>query len=426
MSIYGRFLNEKVMKSIYNILTPTRLILILLGIVILVHGSYLIYVGKASCPDGDTFAEWADKLIMYKFNYLQYSNSLGTFQRNMYTGFISVVALNRIMFGPAWEYGVLGFNLFCDVLTAFLLLTVVWKSTQKILPLVLVGILYALSFEICLWLSYVLTDMSFVFLSFFVLSLSFMSSSAKEKKHALLLWIATFFAVLLSMAFRPGVIQLFAFFVFAFIIYFKINATDSEVRVVFARNFGLLFVTFAILGIFSFAYIIQDPSRLFFDSLIDYAASWRKYYIRGEELKGVVVFNRPYTYHNTPVSLLDYVLIILDKFLHFFAISTKIYSLKHKIFNCLLFIPTYGLALISLCELFRKKSKLSPEEWNLAFLSAMFVLIFALFHSITVLDYDWRYRLPCIPPLIVLAGIGSMQLKRYWNNLRKMPAGTKL
>ena len=419
MSIYCRFLNEKVMNSIYNILTPKRLILILLGIVILVHGSYLIYVGKASCPDGDSFAEWAEHLIIYKFNYLQYFEFLGSFQSFMYTGFISVVALNRIMFGPAWEYGMLGFNLFCDVLTAFLILTIVWKSTQKVLPLVLVGILYALSFEICLWLPYILTDVCFMFLSFLVLSLSFMSSTTKEKKHALWLWIVTVLVVLLSMAFRPGVIQLFTFFVFAFIIYFKINATDSEVRVAFARNFGLLFVAFAILGIFSFAYIMQDPLRLFFDSLIDYAASWRKYYIRGEELKGVVVFNRPYTYHNTPASLLDYVLIILDKFLHFFSISTKAYSLKHKILNYLIFVPTYGLIIISLIELFRKRSKLSSEVWILTFLSAIFVLIFAIVSLNNNLGSDWKYWLPCIPPLIVLAGIGSMQLRRYWNNFQK-------
>ena len=407
------------MKALISNFSQNRTILLLGGLVFLVHGLYILNTGIKLCPDGSTYSQWADKLVSLNFNIAEHVNYYQNPRGLMYMGFVTIVAMNKYILGPSWEYGVMFFNLFCDVMTSFLILTIVWKSTQKILPLILVGILYTLSLEICLWLSFVLTDVSFMFLSFLVLYLSYISST-KERKQALWLWIVTFFVVFLSMAFRPGVIQLFAFIVFAFIAYIKIDATDSKVRAISARNYGLLVATLAILGIFSFAYIIQDPSRLLVDSLINYAEGWRLYYIRGEGLDGVVVFNRPYTYHNTPVSLLDYVLIILDKFLHFFAISTKAYSLKHKIFNCLYFIPTYGLILISINELFRKKSQLSSKEWRLVLLSVIFVLIFALFHSITILDYDWRYRLPCIPPLIVLAGIGSVQLKRYLDDFRKL------
>tara|TARA_B100002003_G_scaffold218280_1_gene219130 strand:- start:208 stop:768 length:561 start_codon:yes stop_codon:yes gene_type:complete len=184
--------------------------------------------------------------------------------------------------------------------------------------------------------------------------------------------------------------------------------------------------------IFLFSASIRDPSSYLSDMLLKVGFDYRYFicepgspFCEGE-MRGIVVNNRPYTYHKVPVSVIDYVLIIADKFLHFFAVFTRDYSLKHMIFNHLFFLPAYGLAFITLYEIFRKKSKLSPEEWNLAFLSVIFVLIFALFHSITILDFDWRYRLPCIPPLIVLAGIGSMQLKRYWDDFQKLSAGTKM
>jgi len=37
----------------------------------------------------------------------------------------------------------------------------------------------------------------------------------------------------------------------------------------------------------------------------------------------------------------------------------------------------------------------------------MWIGVFALFHALTVLDFDWRYRTPLMPHLIVLAACGA-------------------
>jgi len=270
-----------------------------------------------------------------------------------------------------------------------------------------------------------LTDTTFMLSSFFVLSLSFISFSEKKKQRALLFWGVTFFILFISLYIRPAFFPLISYYIIALFVFLTFDISDPIKRNKFIRKFTLFSCLSIIVLIFYFAASISDSSSYLSNMLLKVGFDSRYFicepgspFCEGE-MRGIVVNNRPYTYHKMPVSVIDYVLIIADKFLHFFAVFTRDYSLKHKIFNYLFFLPTYGLSLITLYEIFRRKSKLSPEEWNLTFLSVIFVIIFALFHSITILDYDWRYRLPCMPPLIVLAGIGSMQLRRYWNNFQK-------
>jgi hypothetical protein len=413
------------MQTLSKLLNSKLFIVIFLATILLFHGLYLIHtgVGLDSCG----VLEGADGLLNLEIEYTKLINPL-----RGYSGFIAIVAFIKIIMGETAKYGVLGFNLFCDIITALLLVLLIKRVSPHYVPIIIVAILYLLSYEIVLWLSFVLTETAFMLSSFLVLSLSFISFSEKKKQRILLFWGVTFIILFMSFYIRPAFFPLISFYIIALFVFLTFDISDPIKRSNFIRKFALFSCLSVIVLIFYFAASISDSSSYLSNMLLKGGFDSRYFicepgspFCEGE-MRGIVVNNRPYTYHKVPVSAVDYVLIIADKFLHFFAVFTRDYSLKHKIFNHFFFLPVYGLALITLYEIFRKKSKLSHEEWNLAFLSAIFIIIFALFHSITILDYDWRYRLPCIPPLIVLAGIGSMQLKGYWNDFQKLPAGTKL
>ena len=413
------------MQTLSKLLNNKLLIITFLLTILLFHGLYLIHTGVGS--DSCGYLRNADNLINQKTEYTELINPI-----RGYSGFVAIVAFFKIILGETAKYGILGFNLFCDVITALLLMLLIKRVSPHYVSIITVAILYLLSYEIVLWLPFVLTDTTFMLSSFLVLSLSFISFSEKKKQRILLFWGVTFFILFISLYIRPAFFPLLSFYIIALFVFLTFDISGPIKRNKFIRKFTLFSCLGIIVLIFYFAASISDPSSYLSNMLLRVGFDSRCFicepgspFCEGE-MRGIVVNNRPYTYHKVPVSVIDYVLIIVDKFLHFFAIYTRDYSLKHKIFNYLFFLPAYGLALITLYEIFRKKSKLSPEEWNLTFLSVIFVVIFALFHSITILDYDWRYRLPCIAPLIVLAGIGSMQLKRYWNDFQKLLAGTKL
>ena len=405
------------MQTLSRLLNDKLLIIILLVTILLFHGLYLFHTGVGSDPSG--FLGKADNLINLEMEYTTLINPIQS-----YSGFVAIVAFFKIIMGETAKYGVLGFNLFCDIITALLLILLIKRVSRHYIPVFIVAILFLFSYEIVLWLSFVLTDTAFMLSSFLVLSLSFISFSEKKKQRILLFWGVTFIILFMSFYIRPAFFPLISFYIIALFVFLTFDISDPIKRSNFIRKFALFSCLSIIVLIFYFAASISDSSSYLSNMLLKVGFDSRYFicepgspFCEGE-MRGIVVNNRPYTYHKMPVSVIDYVLIIADKFLHFFAVFTRDYSLKHKIFNYLFFLPTYGLSLITLYEIFRRKSKLSPEEWNLTFLSVIFVIIFALFHSITILDYDWRYRLPCMPPLIVLAGIGSMQLRRYWNNFQ--------
>lgn len=64
----------------------------------------------------------------------------------------------------------------------------------------------------------------------------------------------------------------------------------------------------------------------------------------------------------------------------------------------LYFIPLYGLGIVAVW-------KGRPRAFVAALL--MWIGVFALFHALTVLDFDWRHRMPLMPHFIALAACGA-------------------
>ena len=121
--------------------------------------------------------------------------------------------------------------------------------------------------------------------------------------------------------------------------------------------------------------------------------------------EGVVVRDRPGTYHAPPQGYAAALLLTLDKLYHYFIFLRSEFSLAHQVLNTMFFIPAYLLALAALLPLPGR-----PRVSLAAFLALAWIIIYAVFQAAQYLDYDWRYRIPVLAPLVVLAGLGAARL----------------
>jgi hypothetical protein len=91
------------------------------------------------------------------------------------------------------------------------------------------------------------------------------------------------------------------------------------------------------------------------------------------------------------------VALTLWKWLYYFAPWAGDYSAVHKAVNLLFFAPLYLFAAVALATWRDRRSKA---------LLVFFVLAFSGFHAVQQIDFDFRYRLPVLPALIMMAAAG--------------------
>jgi hypothetical protein len=152
------------------------------------------------------------------------------------------------------------------------------------------------------------------------------------------------------------------------------------------------------------AYLFQDMSRWPFEQmrpkLSEYAA---------REKTGEVVWDRQETARTPPVTITDHGVIAADRFVRFFQFTSSGFSRMHNLVSVAYYVPLYLLGLIGSVMGLR-----GGDSKRRAVVRAALVWIggTALVHAVTILDYDWRYRLPVVPQLILLAVCGVEGLRR--------------
>jgi hypothetical protein len=120
--------------------------------------------------------------------------------------------------------------------------------------------------------------------------------------------------------------------------------------------------------------------------------------------QGIIVAGRQETWVRPPAWYGDYALMLFRRWVYFFAFIHRGYSTAHKLVNMLFYVPMYSLALAALL---RRRD----ERWSAAAtLLAVAVVSISALHAILGIDFDHRYRLPVLPPLIMLASLGAAGL----------------
>jgi len=178
------------------------------------------------------------------------------------------------------------------------------------------------------------------------------------------------------------------------------------------RRWAFLFAAASLGGlalIAGAAVIYLDPSILPDGTLREFAEHWRSTYA-----DGVVVYDRPGTFLKPTLSWWGFARLEIARLGYFFWFLADGFSPAHRWLNIIIHIPLYSLALVGATVVVWRPRTLSPVAVTAGLAALMYLLIVDVYHATTFLDFDWRYRAPAYPWIILLAAIGTNWIGSTW------------
>lgn len=122
--------------------------------------------------------------------------------------------------------------------------------------------------------------------------------------------------------------------------------------------------------------------------------------------EGWIIADQPDSYVATPETILDIVGMSLRRFAYYYLPVKTSFSSFHNIVNAVYLIVAVGgggWGFRILCH--RSRQTASVALWLV-----LFALCYGLLHSLTIVSYEWRYQVPAMVPLWILAGVGLMTI----------------
>ena len=250
------------------------------------------------------------------------------------------------------------------------------------------GVAYAFFFEVFQWDTYILTDS--LFLAAVIASVYGVVVAIERKTAAA--WLLPTLSMLGLFLLRPtSVVYL------ASVGFLGAMPMPTRIRVYVA----LLALTAVMIG---GGYLTAYGSQKAF------GVAYSVYYYKDLLRQGVVVRDRPeYTLalgwdsHFTVKNVLLTASLLEHRAVAFWRFYIPAHSFNHRILNLLTFVPLYGLALVGGMRSFFGR----PFDQRKAFL-VVIILAYWVFQTLTEVDYDWRYRVPILPWVLLFAAAGTV------------------
>jgi len=165
--------------------------------------------------------------------------------------------------------------------------------------------------------------------------------------------------------------------------------------------------------------LVHNPGLLPWDGVARTLAIYHE-----EISQGHVVWVRPESYVTGGEDLLVFFKVSLLRLGYFFWFLADDFSFGHTVLNVAFFPALYGTVVAGLFAAYSatRADAAQVVGW-IALMATACVLCFAVFHAVTILDYNWRYRAPAYPALFLLSAIGfQMILKALIRNGLPMPS----
>jgi hypothetical protein len=310
------------------------------------------------------------------------------------TLYLLILALVRATAPHHWQIVMVAFNVICSGLLAVMLVDIARRSARSAAAALAALLFYAVCYETLQWIPFIVTDPMFgavAFVPFAIVARRILDP--REPARPVLLAVSLAVAVFTR---PPGVLLI------PLVLFVELVLVQKRVRV---RSATIFIVAAALAAIFVRTAIVYQPARWPFEFLRPKIEEFS-----GREKKGEVVYDLKESYRPPPRTPIDHVVIETDRFVRFFQFTTPAYSRTHKLINSIFFVPLYALAIIGLVAGLRA----DPQRRAFVIALAMWIGVFALFQALTVLDYDWRFRLPVLPQCILLAACGVDAIVVWW------------
>ncbi|MDO9337337.1 MAG: hypothetical protein Q7T61_13120 [Caulobacter sp.] len=356
-------------------------------------GGLVLLIGPQLAPDSRTYFDQATLLT---------EGGLDPFLEGVlgwpYLAVVATVAAAKGLFGAGWWAAMIGLNLTCLAATGALVGRLVHRLVEG--PwLRLAGLmLLPAGFDVLLWNRFVCTEPLFTLLLVGAISLA---AERLSVRRGVLLGVL----LLAMVAWRPtGLV-----FVAALGLGAALPGLAWGLQRWRGRPSGRLALAIWLAGLLAialtFAAIMRHPGLWPFGPLkaqFDYA--------RWSYDLGQVVWGRHETYHPRPHGYLDYLAIALDRCVHAFALWADGHSLVHRLYSLLYLGPLFALTAWALGLWSAGGRGLTPAQGRFAAVAGGAALAFILLVALLQVEFDWRYRAPVLPVLMVVALVGASAL----------------
>lgn len=366
--------------------------------------SYAAWSGVGMTPDSAWYDNAARDLVSSNFDIRQHLAEARSSAPVFYLGFTALVAVTQVVFGSNWAVAIVGVNVLALTMTGYLAMRLIRRVTDASAPVLIGFLMFLLLFEQLHWASLILTDTIFSFLAFATFYL--VCSAWRSRDSGAHMWLAATGLVFLSLLFRPVGIVALTWLALAAPLRLSEMMRGSKIRPVIHRGLKVMLAVAGVLVAIAFSV----PG--FMDGVSVITG-----YFADQFARGVVVDARPETYSAPAHDILGAARIVAKRFVYFFAFTASDFSLRHTFLNAIVFLPLYVLGGMGCYFSVMRSRTLSAEAILTGRLAILFATLFAAFHALTVIDFDWRYRVPCYPALIVLAALG-------WSGMRALGRAT--
>ena len=372
---------------------PAQTLRALTAVIGAVYGVWILRHGLQTGSDTNSYSEWADLMIAHHFNVVSYLREQSfVVPPVLYLAWVLIVASLKTVLGHWWMHGVVALNWLCFIGGTYATLSWVRRATASAGAVLLAAACFLVSADLLIFVPFVLSDLTFWGLSTIIVVMGLQFAARDDLDNtARHLAIGTILTAV-AMMFRPVALPLALFWIVAII------ARAQRERVVRhgARLFGVL-CGVAILAVIGHAYVLLNPSAWPGRLPAMFEVLSREY------RQGVLVYSPDENFNVAPaVDWFGFIRITIEKWIYFWTPWLPHYSAAHTVMNLAFFAPVYFLSVIALLRSRRLAASQQIQAWLLATL-ALFV---SSFHAMVQIDYDHRYRLPLLPVLIMLAGLG--------------------
>jgi hypothetical protein len=374
--------------------------------------------GPIMTPDGDVLHKLAHVMNSSAFGSPEFDRELLNIQKyhpinqpiGLYWGYLHILAALDALFGTRWYIAHLVMNAIALSGTALICLYAGWTKFNSAFLGAATWIAIVGCWEFVQWTTMTQSEPLYgLALSMAVVLVAF-GLSEKRRNHMFAYFFTGLIVASISATLRPPGIVLVVF-LSSFII---ILAIGTRICARSAGN-GLPVSTI------SKIYILAVPIMLLVGAGILFSPSFLPDLILPKFLEysalaseGVIINSRPWTYIQPGNDYWHYLLIVLTRFVYFFAFADAAFSTSHNLINCLFYIPFYILILISVTKSFGTQDTADITLANLSLFLFSGIMVFATFHSVTLIDFDWRYRASTHPMMAIMAAHGLYVTYQYW------------
>lgn len=121
---------------------------------------------------------------------------------------------------------------------------------------------------------------------------------------------------------------------------------------------------------------------------------------------GWIIADQPDTYVVGANSVYEFISITIRRFIYYFLPLKSTFSMIHNVVNGVYLVIALTGLYFGLRQLFSAGKRSSVVAYWLVLVA----LGYGLLHAMTIVSYGWRYQVPAMVPLWILAGIGLMNL----------------